>query len=129
MILVDEVLAHEGSGVRSRVKIREDSLFVKDGRVPAVIAIEYMAQGIGLHAGFEACRKGNPVRVGYLLGTREMNLEVDSFEVGDELEIEVERLFGEEQLGAFRCSVSRAGKQVAAATLSVYQNNNVEGAK
>ncbi|MGI5860850.1 MAG: 3-hydroxylacyl-ACP dehydratase [Myxococcales bacterium] len=129
MILVDEVLAYEASGVRGRVKIREDSMFVKDGRVPAVVAIEYMAQAIGLHAGFEARRKGNPVRIGYLLGTREMSLEVDNFEVGDELEIEVERLFGEEQLGSFRCSVSRAGKQVASAVLSVYQNNNVESPK
>jgi predicted hotdog family 3-hydroxylacyl-ACP dehydratase len=86
-----------------------------------------MAQCIGLHVGLESRRKGNPVRVGYLLGTREMALEVDHFEVGDQLRVEVERLFGEEQLGSFRCSISRAAQTVASATLSVYQNNKPEG--
>lgn len=126
MILIDELLAFESNKVRARVTLREGSMFVKHGRVPAVIAIEYMAQCIGLQAGLESRRKGRPVRVGYLLGTREMTLEVDCFEVGDELIVEAERLFGEEQLGSFRCSISRAGQQVAAAILSVYQNNKID---
>jgi predicted hotdog family 3-hydroxylacyl-ACP dehydratase len=129
MILLDEVLSFEGQKATSKVKIREGSMFEKDGKVPALIAIEYMAQGIGVQAGLEARRRGKPIRVGYLLGTREMSLEVGSFAVGDELIVEAERLFGEDQLGSFRCSVTRDGKQVAAATLSVYQNNAVEGCK
>jgi predicted hotdog family 3-hydroxylacyl-ACP dehydratase len=126
MILVDELLSSEGGKARARVVVRPESMFVEQGRVPAVIAIEYMAQAVGLQAGMESRRKGNPIRVGYLLGTREMTLEVDHFEVGDELVVEVERLFGEEQLGSFRCSILRGDKQVAAAVLSVYQNNKVD---
>jgi predicted hotdog family 3-hydroxylacyl-ACP dehydratase len=126
MVLLDEVTAYDGERVRCRVHIRPDGLFVEGGRVPGVVALEYMAQAIGAYAGLRARAAGQPVRIGYLLGTREMTLEVAHFEVGDELEVVAEHLFGDEQLGSFRCAVSRGGAPVAAATLNVYQAAGTE---
>lgn len=122
MILVDELISFEGEKAVGRIVIREDSPFVQDGRVPALVAIEYMAQSIGLLTGIISHERGDPIQVGYLLGTRELTLAVDCFEVGEELSVEVERLFGEEELGAFRCMLLRAGEVMASAILNVYRN-------
>lgn len=122
MILVDEVVADGGGVTVCRVVVREGAAFVEDGRVPAVVAIEYMAQTVGAFAGLRAREAGLPVRVGYLLGTRELVLETDSFAVGDELRIEAREVWNDLPLGAFACTVTRAGVRVAAATLNVYQS-------
>jgi predicted hotdog family 3-hydroxylacyl-ACP dehydratase len=121
MILLDELVSHDEERVACRVVLRPDSLFVEQGRVPATLGLEYMAQTIAVLAGLQSRAAGRPPRIGYLLGTRELELAVDFFEVGDELRVECEHLFGENQLGAFKCAVHRRGERVAAAILNVYQ--------
>ena len=49
--------------------------------------MELMAQGIGAFAGIEALKAGEPVRLGFLLGTRKLDLFADSVPVGTELEV------------------------------------------
>ncbi len=124
MILVDELSSFDGEKAIGRVAIRADSPLVEGGRAPALVAIEYMAQSIGLLTGIISHERGERVQVGYLLGTRELALSIDHFDVGDELSVEVERLFGEDELGAFQCTVLRAGEVVARATLNVYHNQD-----
>ncbi|MBI5545540.1 MAG: 3-hydroxylacyl-ACP dehydratase, partial [Deltaproteobacteria bacterium] len=117
MILIDEVLEYQFPHVRCRATIRPDSVFVEDGKVPGLVCIEYMAQTIGAIVGLGARSKGQPIRIGFLLGTREMSVEVDHFEVGDELILDADHVFGEEMLGSFKCSVSRRGQNVASALI------------
>ena len=126
MVLLDEVTACDGERITCRVTLRPDGLFAEEGRVPAVVAIELMAQAVAAYAGLRAHAAGRPVRIGYLLGTREMTLAVGHLDVGDELLVVAEHLFGGEQLGSFRCAVSRSGAAVAAATLNVYQAGDGE---
>jgi predicted hotdog family 3-hydroxylacyl-ACP dehydratase len=121
MVLVDEVVFSEPDRVRCRLTIRPDSLFVNDGRVRAAVAVEYMAQAIGVYAGLRAHAAGRPIEVGYLIGTRQLTLDRDHFEVGDELMVDAEHLWGEEHLGSFRCVVRRGADIVAEAVLNVYR--------
>ena len=121
MILLDEVVEADGRRAVCRVRVRGDSPFAEGGKVPAVVAIEYMAQAVSAYAGLQARARGAPPRIGYLLGTRELTLEVDAFDVGDELVVEAVYVWGDETLGAFDCTVRRAGQTVAAATLNVHQ--------
>ena len=122
MILLDELISFSGEKATGRVILREDSPLVEDGRVSALVAIEYMAQSIGLLTGVIAHARKHPIQVGYLLGTRTLELGVDHFSVGDELLVDVERLFGEDELGVFQCAVRRGGEVVASATLNVFCN-------
>ena len=121
MSLLDELLAFDGSRVTCRVTLRPESTFVEAGEVEAVVALEYMAQAVAVFAGMKGRADGNPVRIGYLLGTRELLLRADRFTVGDELMVEAVHVWGEDQLGVFDCKVSRRGVEVACATLNVYQ--------
>lgn len=122
MILVDRLASRDGDCITSELEIRPDSPLVFDGQVPALVAIEYMAQTIGLLTGFESYRKDAPVQVGYLLGTRDMTMKVDHFQVGDKLTVQAKRLFGEDEIGAFQCTVFQKGEPVVTATLNVYKD-------
>jgi predicted hotdog family 3-hydroxylacyl-ACP dehydratase len=121
MLLLDEVVASGPDFAACRVVIRPDSTFVEGGRVPGLVAVEYMAQTVAAYAGLKARGQGQPVRIGYLLGTRELSLEIDEFQVGDDLLIEVRHQFGDEIIGAFDCTVRCRGRIVASGCLNVYQ--------
>ena len=123
MILVDRLLTAEDDSVTAEVRLRPDSPLVgPDGRVSALVSIEYMAQTIGLLTGYESFRRHLPVQVGYLLGARDLSLSTDHFSAGDTLTVEVTRIFGEDELGAFHCRVLKDGETAAEATLNVYRN-------
>ena len=123
MILIDEVCAWTEPIVRCRVKLREGSPFVRGGRAHAVVTLEYMAQTVGAYVGLWSRKRGEPIRIGYLLGARDVALEVDALDVGDEIIIEVQRVWGNDELGSFECKVERAGVPIASATLNVYRGD------
>ncbi len=90
MILIDSVAAQGPSLTRSVVRIAEDSMFYEAPHgVPAYLGIEYIAQTVAAHAGLHARRQGEPVRVGFLLGTREYKCAVTWFRLGSRLTIDV----------------------------------------
>jgi predicted hotdog family 3-hydroxylacyl-ACP dehydratase len=80
-----------------------------------------MAQCVGAFVGLRATARGEPVRVGYLVGANEVVLDVDHFDAGDRLRVEARHVFGDTRMGQFVCRVLREGQVVAHATLSVAQ--------
>ncbi|MGH8854711.1 MAG: 3-hydroxylacyl-ACP dehydratase, partial [Telluria sp.] len=95
----------------------------------AWVGVEYMAQAVAAHAGHTALQRGEPVRVGFLLGARRYACSVPAFAVGSLLRIHVRRaLQGENGLGAFDCRIEdgRDGVELASATITVFQPHNVE---
>jgi predicted hotdog family 3-hydroxylacyl-ACP dehydratase len=121
MILIDEVVEAAEGLIAARVTLRPTSLFVEGDRVPAIVAIEYMAQTVGAYAGLRARAAGNAPKIGFLLGSRELTLDVDAFAVGDELRIEARHVWGDERIGSFQCEVLRAGRTLASALVNVYE--------
>jgi len=128
MLLLDELLDAGPGFARCAVRITEDSVFVEEGRVRAVVALEYMGQTAAALAGLES-REGGGRRpaAGLLLGTRELTLRVPCFEVGDELLVEVKEEYKDERLSSFRCRVRRAGETVAEAVLNVRLSKEQDG--
>jgi predicted hotdog family 3-hydroxylacyl-ACP dehydratase len=128
MLLLDAVLAADHETLSAQVAIRPDSMFVADGAVGAWVGVEYMAQAVAAHAGYCARLRGEPVRVGFLLGTRRYTCAVPAFAQGSVLRIHVQRaLQGENGLGAFDCRIEDGeGAELASATITVFQPDNVE---
>jgi predicted hotdog family 3-hydroxylacyl-ACP dehydratase len=120
MILLDEVLEYGPGRILCGVRLRADSPFVADGRAAAVVTLEYMAQAVAAYAGMKGRAAGEPPHIGFLLGARELSLSVPHLQVGDLLRVDVEHVFGDEQLGSFSCSVTRDGQRIARALLFVY---------
>ena len=121
MVLLDRLLLVEEGRLRAEVVLRANSMFVRNGRARAIVAVEYMAQAVAAYVGTISRQKNQPVEIGYLIGIREMTLAVGHLEAGDVLEIEAEHVFGNDQLGSFKTSTKKNGALLAEATLTVYR--------
>jgi len=128
MSLLGRFLDADEESLRAEVRITPDTMFCVDGVVGAWVGVEYMAQAVAAHAGWCARQRGEPVRVGFLLGSRKYACSVAAFPVGSTLIIEVRRaLQGENGLGAFDCRIEDGdGDELATATITVFQPHNVE---
>jgi predicted hotdog family 3-hydroxylacyl-ACP dehydratase len=122
MVLLDRVVAADEESLCAEVRIRSDSLFCVDGVVGAWLGLEYMAQAIGAYAGYNARLRGEPIRLGYLLGTRCYECTRPIFAVSTLLRIHVKRVLQSENgLASFACRIDDENGQVASANLSVFQ--------
>jgi len=129
MSLLGRLLAADDETLSAEVAITADSMFCVEGAVGAWVGVEYMAQAVAAHAGHVARLRGQPVRVGFLLGTRRYACALPAFAVGSVLHIHVQRaLQGENGLGAFECRIvdGAGGGELATATITVFQPDNVE---
>ncbi|GMU44937.1 MAG: hotdog family protein [Xanthomonadales bacterium] len=122
MVLLDRVVAAGGEHLSAEVAIRADSEFCREGRVGAWVGIEYMAQAVAAWSGWQARMRGEPVKIGYLLGTRRYDAHVPEFLVGDVLQVHVEREFqADNGLARFRAEIHRGDECCATASISVYE--------
>ena len=122
MILLGAILSYQPPEIRCGVTIREDSMFIEYQTVPAIVSLEYMAQCAAAYSGMQKRERGEATRVGYLLGTRSIELKVDRLACGDELEVVAHHRWGGKALASFDCQVVGPGCElVAIATISVYE--------
>ncbi len=133
MSLLDTVIDWDEERLTAQVCIRPDSLFVAplangSQAVPAWIGIEYMAQAIAAYAGVQARQRGEPVRVGFLVGSRKYTCNQPGFAVGSQLTITVEReMQADNGLSVFSCRLLDASNGLEAqANLNVFQPDDVE---
>lgn len=122
MILLDEVLSWEEGKITTTVTISKNSkFFIAGSGVPAHVGLEYMAQTCGAYAGLSGLKNGLPVRMGFLLGTRNFSANIEWFREGDRLLISAQEVLRQEQMGVFDCNITLNGEEVAYAKLTVYQ--------
>lgn len=118
MLLIDELVHCDEHTVTCTLTVRAGTPFVHQGRVPAMISLEYFAQSVAaLYAYLHRDHPGGGH--GKLLGTRDLELIVDYFHVGDTLTVTGHELWHDEQLAQFRCELHRGRDRLAAAAISV----------
>jgi predicted hotdog family 3-hydroxylacyl-ACP dehydratase len=122
MILIDEVIEFDEEQIRTRLNVRAGGLFNRaDGSLPPWVGIELMAQSVAAYAGCQARVKQESVELGFLLGTRKFECNVESFPVGSELIIHALRSLEDDNgMGVFECHLSGPGIH-ASARLNVYR--------
>ena len=124
MILIDDVINYsvEERWLKSCLTIRENSLFYNKELkgIDSVIGIEYMAQTIGCYAYFR--KQFEKAQIGFLLGTRLYNNNLELFELGKTYTILVKEVFVAE-IYSFECFIyNDKEEEVASATINVYQD-------
>jgi predicted hotdog family 3-hydroxylacyl-ACP dehydratase len=127
MILLDEVLRYADEEVETRLTVRPGGLFNQaDGSLPAWVGIELMAQSIAAYAGCHARQAGEPVALGFLLGTRNFQCNVERFPAGVELRISALRSLQDDNgMGVFECHLD--GPNIhAEARLNVFRPPQAE---
>ncbi|MGE1092666.1 hotdog family protein [Pseudomonas zeae] len=122
MILIDSISSFDEEQIYTRLTVQPDGLFnLPDGSLPAWVGIELMAQSVAAFAGCHARQKGNPVELGFLLGTRKFECNVEAFPAGSELTIHgLRSLEDDNGMGVFECHINGAGIH-ASARLNVFR--------
>lgn len=121
MILLDQVLDFDEEQIRTRLTVRPGGLFNQpDGSMPAWVGVELMAQSVAAFAGCTARTLGEPIKLGFLLGSRKFECNVSHFPVGSELMIHAVRSLQDDSgMGVFECKLTGPDIQ-AFARLNVY---------
>ncbi|MEO7732937.1 MAG: hypothetical protein ABIY55_18375 [Kofleriaceae bacterium] len=119
MLLIDEIVEVGALRAVCRTTIHPDCVFAIDGVVHPSAMIEFIAQACAIFVGVRGERDGDPPRLGLIMACREITFAVDRFEIGDELTLEVTKVFGQKQLAAFTGTVLRGGVACATLQLSV----------
>ncbi len=120
MILLDKILEFDEHSLSAELVVRDDTLLGNNKKVPAWVGIEYMAQTIAAYAGIQSKKLGEPINLGFLLGTRRYTSNIDSFDIGTVLTIKITRIINDDKLGVFDCKIYGSGIEVNA-NLNVYQ--------
>jgi predicted hotdog family 3-hydroxylacyl-ACP dehydratase len=121
MILIDCVVSYDENSIVCVRRLQPGAPFTDaQGQLPAWAGIELMAQTVAAWSGSHARDAGLPVRLGFLLGSRQYSCNVDAFPLGCELRIEAVRTFHDEDgMGVFACRID-AGDAHAEARLTVF---------
>src|SRR4051812_24442609 len=102
MLLVDRLVEDGPEHVCVEAEIKQGELFVTPEGAPAWVGIELMAQTVASFAGLQARKANEPVRLGFLLGTRRYESTRPFFPVGAKLLIEAtQELVAENGLAVF----------------------------
>jgi predicted hotdog family 3-hydroxylacyl-ACP dehydratase len=120
--LLERVLAHDGDGTRCAVDPSHGALFRDaDGRVPAWVALEYMAQCAAADGSLRGRARGEPLVPALLIGARRVALRCRHFEPAQALEVTARHAAGGRELLAFDCAVfdARGGEPLAEGRLNV----------
>jgi predicted hotdog family 3-hydroxylacyl-ACP dehydratase len=128
MLLLKAVLRWDEGELEALVDPRDSHLFMDaNGQIPSWVGIEYMAQAIGAFAGITSLQAGNPVCLGFLLGTRRYHAEVTHFDPAQELRVKVSELLRDESnLVLFKCELYADEQLLASAEIKAIQPKDVD---
>ena len=125
MVMLAELISVDEPGVASAVPDTSPGCIFYDSElkgVPACAALEYMAQTMALAVGAEHRRRGQSPKVGFVLGTRRMEVKIATFESGKRYVVNAKCVYDDEAFASFDCSITDPnGSTVATALLTAYQ--------
>jgi predicted hotdog family 3-hydroxylacyl-ACP dehydratase len=126
MILIDRALSADPGHIETELTVRPGTPFFEPGKgIAAHIAIEWMAQTCAAYVGLEALMAGQPVRIGFLLGTRNFTAMQSWFAAGETYRVRATIAFRDAETGVFDCVVRQGDIEVARAQLTLHQPNDI----
>lgn len=129
MLLLKRMVAADEDSLWAETEITPASLFHDGAGVGSWVGIEYMAQTIAAYAGYHAQRRGEPAKIGFLLGTRRYQCQTARFITGSTLLVKARKLLHTDNgLGSFACTIQdkQTREMLAEATVTVFQPDNAQ---
>ena len=128
MLLIDGITSYSEDSIEAFVNQDGRSVFTDDeGDIPGWFGIEYMAQAVSAYAGIFAKSNGEPIRKGFLLGTRKYQSRVSKFKKGWTLNVHAKReLIEDGGVCIFDCEITHNSSILASASIKAIQPEDVE---
>ncbi|OZB05796.1 MAG: hydroxymyristoyl-ACP dehydratase [Idiomarina sp. 34-48-12] len=124
MRLIDKFVSGTDLHAHCQAVISADNLFYREqlNGLPAHTGVELMAQTIAAAAGYRNRLRDEPIKIGFLLGSRKYTCSIEAFKTGECYDIFAEEIHAEPSgLSVFGCRIEHNGSTVAEARLNVYQ--------
>ncbi len=128
MLFLDRVIAGNSKQVTAQTCIQSDHIFFDKelAGVPAWAGLEIMAQTAGIWVGLEDLKKNEPVKLGFLLGSRTYTAEVPLFSEGESLTVKVSVTLAAGNTVVFVGEIRNAqGEVYATGDLTAYRPDDV----
>lgn len=127
MTLIDSVFSFSRGNLKAGAVIGGDSPFVRDGKVPAYIAFELIAQSISAYSYLSGLRNGDDPAIGFILKVTDFNMMRSFFCVGDQAEIIIEEdIVINDNIYKFNGSVYIGGECAASGELLVMNVDSLD---
>lgn len=122
MALVDELIEVGETHIHCRVTPNENCLFFDaEARViPGYVGVEFMAQSVAGWSGYHAWTRGESSPIGFLLGSRQYQVECSAFKENEVLDIHAEQVMENNSMAVFSCRIEHQGQVLAISQLNVY---------
>jgi len=119
MLALEQLSTCEPGRATGTMQVRE-SLFLREGRLDAVVTLEYMAQLVAACLGHEGRRAGVGVRVGMVVACRSMTLARAELLLGERLVLNARCIRRTESVSQFETEThDGSGALVSRATMTL----------
>lgn len=106
MVLLDRIVEYSNHFLCAHASVAEGHILLCDGALPCTLAVEIMAQGVAAWAGCHARSRGEPIRMGFLLGCRSLKLFTQTIPIGTQLRVDVHASIHDPLgMGVFDCEL------------------------
>lgn len=119
MLLLESVVGFEPGRVVCRARPRADCIFARNGSIPAVVSLEYMAQATAVLSALDANAQSSSWRPGFLASVRGLWLARATLRFEAELAVQALVQAHTDVAGCFECSIDLEGETIARARLTV----------
>lgn len=128
MILIDRMIDATDAGSVCEVTIGPQTLFIGPAGVPAFVGLEYMAQAVAAYGGYKSHLAGEPMAIGFLIGTPQLKTYCQFFCCGQTLQIQVTHIWGNHELRQFHCMIHDAltAKLLQQAELNIFKPHDLQ---
>lgn len=119
---VEGIVESSHDRVVCRARVSKESPFAIDGRVPTFVGLDIAAQAAAVLGAASASTavESPAVRIGYLVGVRNLRLARGTFPAGEELTVTAHREVSNPPLLVVRSSLTWNGRELLSGTLSTY---------
>ena len=132
MILLDCVTEYAEDYLTAEMTVRENNILIKNGKLATVAGIEILAQGFAAWAGCMSVLADEPIRLGYLLGSRKLFVYSQEIPIGTNLQIKVKKSIQDASgFGVFDCQLIdlNQNKLILEGALNLFCPKNDEESK
>lgn len=122
MVLLDRYISSDDVSLIAEVDISETSAFFEPGQgVPAYVGIEYIAQAISAFNGLSDYTQGKPVQLGFLLGSRKVEISQAYFAPQSTITVSVRVSFNDGEMAVFDGEILCAGDVLVKGRINAFQ--------